>query len=127
MQPAREKAAALIAQRVAGLKRGIPIILIGDFNATAGANPAYDTLVNPALFSDTWQTAKTRRGELVSTFHGYQPPRRDGERIDWILTLGQVTADAVEIIQFKKDGQYPSDHFPVTADLRWGARASSSR
>jgi endonuclease/exonuclease/phosphatase family metal-dependent hydrolase len=41
VQPAREKGAALIRERVAALKTKLPVLLVGDFNAEAGTNPAY--------------------------------------------------------------------------------------
>jgi endonuclease/exonuclease/phosphatase family metal-dependent hydrolase len=31
-----------------------------------------------------------------------------------------VTADKIEIVTFQRDGQFPSDHFPVVAKLRVG-------
>lgn len=37
LQPAREKAAALIRERVDALKTRLPVLLVGDFNAEAGA------------------------------------------------------------------------------------------
>lgn len=119
IQPAREKAAALIRTRVQALKTELPVLLVGDFNATAGANAAYDILVNPDLFADTWKTGAERRGPVVHSFHSFRGPREGDNRIDWILTRGPVAARAVEIITFNRDGQYPSDHFPVVAWLEW--------
>jgi len=40
-------------------------------------------------------------------------------RIDWILSRGIPQVDWEEIVLFEKNGQYPSDHFPVAALLRW--------
>jgi len=126
VQPAREKAATLIRERLAGLTNALPILLVGDFNAVAGANKAYDILVNDTAFTDTWTVAATRRGEIVRTFHGFNGPVKGDGRIDWILSRGPVTADAAEIITFAENGQYPSDHFPVVAWLRIGAIPSNA-
>lgn len=120
IQPAREKAAALIRERVEGLKTTLPILLVGDFNATAGANKAYDILVADGLFQDTWKTAAERRGEIVKTFHNYNGPVQGDGRIDWILSRGPVTARATQVVTFSRDGQYPSDHFPVVAWVELG-------
>jgi endonuclease/exonuclease/phosphatase family metal-dependent hydrolase len=119
VQPAREKSAHLILERINALNTSLPVILLGDFNATAGRNPVYDILVNDDAFVDTWNTAKERRGEVVKTFHGFRGPTPGDDRIDWILTRGPVACDATEIPTFHRDGQYPSDHFPVVAWLRW--------
>jgi endonuclease/exonuclease/phosphatase family metal-dependent hydrolase len=39
-------------------------------------------------------------------------------RIDWILTRGPVAVERCETVTFNQDGRYPSDHFPVVADLK---------
>jgi endonuclease/exonuclease/phosphatase family metal-dependent hydrolase len=124
VQPAREKAAQLIQQRVSALGTDLPLLLVGDFNASAGRNPAYDILVRDGGFADTWTTAAERRGEQVKTFHSFRGPVPGDDRIDWILARGPVRAEAVEIITFNRQGQYPSDHFPVVAWLHLGARSA---
>jgi endonuclease/exonuclease/phosphatase family metal-dependent hydrolase len=119
VQPAREKSADLVMKRVEQVPKKLPVILVGDFNAAAGANPAYDKLVGPERFTDTWKTAKTR-GDAIGTFHNYGGATKDGARIDWILSRGPVECLASEVVTYNKDGQYPSDHFPVFARLRIG-------
>lgn len=119
IQVAREKSADLIRERVAALKTKLPVLLVGDFNAAAGANRAYDILVKDGGFTDTWQSAAQRKGRVVRTFHNFQGPVEGDGRIDWILTLGPVRTDAVEISTCAKEGQYPSDHFPVLAWVRF--------
>jgi endonuclease/exonuclease/phosphatase family metal-dependent hydrolase len=118
IQAAREKGAALIAQRIAALKQPLPVILTGDFNAVAKDNKAYDILIDAGM-TDTWYSAAQRVGENVNSFHGYKPVEKKGEHIDWILTRGPVVAEAAQVVQFQKNGQYPSDHFPVLAKLRF--------
>ncbi|MFN0068841.1 MAG: endonuclease/exonuclease/phosphatase family protein [Limisphaerales bacterium] len=117
LQPAREKAAALIRQRVEALKTDLPVILLGDFNAVAGKNPAYTALTGDGFFRDTWTLAGERRNADYNTFTGFAPAKRDGERIDWILLRGAADVRATEVNVFSRDGQYPSDHFPVVAWL----------
>lgn len=116
VQPAREKSAALLLERVKALKPELPIIVTGDFNARAGANKAYEILTADGFLKDTWHTAKERRGEVVATFNGFRQLRREDNRIDWILTRG-VTTHWMEIITCAKNGQFPSDHFPVHAQI----------
>jgi endonuclease/exonuclease/phosphatase family metal-dependent hydrolase len=119
VQIAREKGAKLILSRIEAWKTRLPVIITGDFNAAAGANPVYDMLVSNEAFSDTWKTAANRRGEAVATFHNYKGKNPNGSRIDWILTRGPVTCEAIEINTHSRDGEYPSDHYPVTAWLRF--------
>jgi endonuclease/exonuclease/phosphatase family metal-dependent hydrolase len=119
VQGAREKAASLIRDRVDALKARQPILLVGDFNAVAGVNPAYEILVNPNGFADTWTLARDRRQDNLNSFHNFQGPKTGGQRIDWILCRGDFTVLSTEIVTYSQDGQYPSDHFPVLAILQY--------
>ncbi|MET9971583.1 endonuclease/exonuclease/phosphatase family protein, partial [Streptomyces sp. NPDC006356] len=114
-QYARERSAALIAARIAGFDRSLPVVVTGDFNVAAHKNTAYDTLLGAGLV-DTWDTAR-ERSALYATFHGYKPLTPNGDRIDWVLTTPGVTAHRAAINTFSDDGQFPSDHLPVQAFL----------
>ncbi|GAA4794438.1 endonuclease/exonuclease/phosphatase family protein [Streptomyces ziwulingensis] len=117
-QYARAHAASLIAERIAGLDRALPLLVTGDFNVAAHGNPVYDTLLGAGLV-DSWDAA-AGRGPLYGTFHGYRPLVPDGDRIDWILTTPGVTVHRAEINTFSRDGRFPSDHLPVQASLTLG-------
>lgn len=124
IQPAREKSAQLILQRIKALDKDVPIILVGDFNSVAGKNPAYDTLVNPDAFKDVWKETEDANREEVSTFNGFGPPRTEGARIDWILYKGSLTPVSA---QTHHTGSVPppSDHFPVIATFNWKPAAGT--
>ena len=118
-QYARERAASLIAQRIGRLRRALPVVVTGDFNAYAHANRAYDTMLGTGLV-DAWDAA-ARRGPLYGTFHSrYRPPQPDGKRIDWIFVSPGVEVERASIDTSALNGQYPSDHFPVQVSLRLG-------
>jgi len=118
IQLAREKSADLVRQRVTALDTKLPVILIGDFNAAAETNRAYQILTGEQFFTDAWLTARARRGEGVGTFNDFKVAVPNGPRIDWILTRGQVAVERAEILTFSRNGQFPSDHFPMIAWLR---------
>jgi len=119
-QPSREKSAELILERLKKIQSLGPQILVADFNAAAEKNRVYDQLVNAGAFVDTWTVAQ-ERGDAIGTFHNYQGPQADGGRIDWILMRGPWQVESTEVVTFEQQGQYPSDHFPVLARLRWPA------
>jgi endonuclease/exonuclease/phosphatase family metal-dependent hydrolase len=121
IQPAREKSAKLVRKRVEALNTKLPVLLVGDFNAAAVTNQAYKILIEGDFFKDTWQSARERIGEGVATFNNFRALQKTGVRIDWILSRGDVIADKTEIVTFSRDGQFPSDHFPVVAWVRLGA------
>ncbi|MFJ8635730.1 endonuclease/exonuclease/phosphatase family protein [Streptomyces sp. NPDC093568] len=117
-QYARERSAGLIAERITGFDRALPVVVTGDFNVAAHRNTVYDTLLGAGLV-DTWDTA-AERSALYATFHGYKPLTPDGDRIDWILGTPGVTAHRAVINTYADDGQFPSDHLPVQAFLTLG-------
>lgn len=117
IQAAREKAAVLIRDRIAALPHKLPLLLVGDFNAVAGQNPVYDLLVREGGLQDTWALARERRNAQWNTFNDFKVAQPRGQRIDWILLRGSADVTASEIVLFERDGQYPSDHFPVVAWL----------
>jgi endonuclease/exonuclease/phosphatase family metal-dependent hydrolase len=118
VQVAREKSSELLRRRVLALNTSLPILLTGDFNAGAD-NKAYQILTGDGFFADTWPLAKERRREGLGTFNGFRGIPTDGKRIDWILVRGKAEIDAEEIVTFSRAGQFPSDHFPLVAWMRW--------
>ncbi len=119
VQVSREKSAQLVLERAREHFDRTPVLLIGDFNAVAGKNRVHELLVGEGHFRDAWSEAK-ERGPDVSTFHGYRGPSEEGRRIDWILLRGGWSVLSSRVPTLEVDGQYPSDHFPVVARLRWG-------
>ena len=122
VQRAREESASLIQRRIAALETRLPVLLIGDFNADATVNQAYKHLTADGFLADAWLTARERKGDGIGTFNDFRPGLpQNSERIDWILTRGDVTAERAEILPFSRAGQYPSDHFPVVTWLKFPA------
>jgi endonuclease/exonuclease/phosphatase family metal-dependent hydrolase len=115
---AREKSAALIRQRAARWPAGLPVVVTGDFNVVAGADPAYDLLMTDGFFQDTWFAAAARQCDpSLDSFNDFQPARRESRRIDWILSRGPWRTASVEVAADALDGGFASDHFPVVARL----------
>lgn len=119
-QPAREQSAELLLERLAELDEDLPMILTGDFNANAPENPVYQRLTAPSAFRDTWVETHESEPEF-GTFHNFQGMEvAEGRgRIDWVLARGPIDTIEAEIITHDVGGQYPSDHYPVTARLRF--------
>jgi endonuclease/exonuclease/phosphatase family metal-dependent hydrolase len=117
IQAARERGASLIKERVAALKTELPVLLTGDFNAGAD-NKAHEILTGDSFFQDTWKLAAERRGEGLGTFNAFREIPKNNTRIDWILARGNVEVSATEIVTFSREGQFPSDHFPLVTWLK---------
>jgi len=117
VQLAREKSAELLRARIGKLDPSLPLLLTGDFNCVT-SNPAYKTLTANAFLKDTWYDAQRRKGEDLDTFNGWKEVKRNSSRIDWILYCGNITVDLAEIVDWSKNGHFPSDHCPVVANVR---------
>lgn len=116
---AREKSATLIRERAAALGSGLPMVLVGDFNAPAGASKPFEILTGDGFFVDTWDIARERQGEGFGTFNNFNVLPVGGPRIDWILTWGKTVVDSVEVVTNRYNGRFPSDHLPVVARIRF--------
>ena len=110
-EAARLKGANAIAQRLAALPAGVPVVLTGDFNTTP------DSEVHAVLaktLQDAWTTASRVEGS-DATFHGFTG--NADKRIDWIFVKG-LQVDAATSVNTRWGGRYPSDHFPLVVTLR---------
>ncbi|MBN2473295.1 MAG: endonuclease/exonuclease/phosphatase family protein [Pirellulales bacterium] len=118
-QPSRVKSAEFLAKLIARQGRDTPMILTGDFNA-GERNPAIEHLKRPdenasARLVDTFR-ALHPEAESVGTFNGFEG-RTDGEKIDYIFADPSVRVTSAEILRTHRDSRYPSDHFPVNAEV----------
>lgn len=116
---ARQKAALLIAQRIAARKLPEPVVVTGDFNA--GETSAVVGILigktpgSPVKLVDTFRAVHPDAKE-VGTFHAFRGGVT-GDKIDYILASPGVKVVAAEIHHDNRNGRYPSDHFPVTAAI----------
>ena len=111
---ARERGANLLRQRIAQLPANVPVVVTGDFNTTPDSK-AHQAITRD--LKDAWDSAASRSGP-AETFHAFKG--KPDHRIDWILVRGfDVRTIATDTRE--RAGHYPSDHFPVSAELRWPA------
>ena len=123
-QPSREKSARLIAQRIEARKHKDPFVLTGDFNVgednpvvmyLKGKSASDDQM--PLLMMDTFRMLHPDETP-VGTFNGFKG-NVDGAKIDYIFVPPGVDVSNAQILRPPKGGRCPSDHFPVTAKLRF--------
>jgi len=116
-QGSREKAARLIASRIAGRqKTGEPVVLLGDFNATAG-NPGMQYLTGTgAGLVDVFATLHPREARRT-TLHFWKGSRDGSLKVDHILV--SPAAKLLDAAIRDRDEPMVSDHFPVTARVRF--------
>ncbi|MFE5317856.1 endonuclease/exonuclease/phosphatase family protein [Paenibacillus sp. NPDC056579] len=116
-EPARQRSAQLIIDRLKEFDPNVPVLLTGDFNTYPGG-ATYSAFIDGGLH-DAFLDAHQRVNDTLGTFHNYKDPIGGGssKRIDWILYRGKVNVIRGEIVTSTLDGQYPSDHYPVTVDF----------
>ncbi|MDQ5977141.1 MAG: hypothetical protein QG602_113 [Verrucomicrobiota bacterium] len=119
VEEARQKSAALLRDRIAKVDAQRPLLLVGDFNCLAGASRAHEILTKEGGLTDTWNAAPRRTNDGLNTFNNFESPRRDGERIDWVLARRPAAVEAAGIVGYEGLTQFPSDHFPVTTTVRF--------
>jgi len=113
---ARLESAKLLTKFARKLDKDIPIILTGDFNASAQTSAPWKELTSK-LFTDSRLTAAEKKGSEL-TFGGFKAPNEDrSRRIDWIMYRGPIKSLYNETVLYNKNGQYPSDHYPVYEKL----------
>lgn len=114
---ARQKGTELILSRIAQRKGQGPVILTGDFNA-ATDDPLH-AAIKSAGFADVWRVANPDAPEEeAGTFHEFTGVTNRA-RIDFIYASPDLKIVDSSIIRSSRNGNYPSDHFPVRATLEW--------
>lgn len=111
-QAFRTGATRLLQARIADISRGMPVLLTGDFNLGPESD-AHKTLT--ADLADAWTALKMPEDGAGSS-HGFTGVPE--KRIDWILFSPAFEALSIEKVTYNASGRYPSDHFPVLAELR---------
>lgn len=120
--PSRCKGAVLLAERIARRDRPDPVLLTGDFNAAESSQPIeYLTgkrPESPVRLVDTFRVFHPHEKQ-VGTFHAFSGEVKP-DKIDYVFASPEAEVRSAEIIRFNRDGRYPSDHFPVAAEVAFG-------
>lgn len=121
-QNSREKSVRLIAKRIHARRHADPFVLTGDFNAGEE---------DPVIRYLTGETAERSPVPVVDSFRRVHPHattvgtgnrftgRTNGEKIDHIFVPPGTKVLSATIIRTHDRDVYPSDHYPVTARLRF--------
>jgi len=115
-EEARRKGAALLLERCRDLAEGFPVVLTGDFNALPGSETYRILCGSSSYLKDALLAAERAEGPR-ETFHAFTGKGRG--RIDWILVSRELHVGRMITVAKEEAGVYPSDHFPIQADLRF--------
>ncbi|HEX2058913.1 MAG TPA: endonuclease/exonuclease/phosphatase family protein [Actinomycetota bacterium] len=109
---ARSEAAKVIVARRA-LAGDVPAVLLGDLNAEEGSEPV-ETL-RAAGFRDSFRELYPDATD-VQTVHHYGD-LSGTRKIDYVMCDARWRVAGAAIVREEAAGRFPSDHFPVLADL----------
>lgn len=119
---ARIESAKLIIKKIREIPADLPVIFSGDFNVTSESEP-YKILTgeklrngNPVLYDAQFISSAPHFGGMNS-FNGFGKTKEPDRKIDFIFVNDKVTVNSHGIITDKFNGLYPSDHFPVLAEI----------
>lgn len=115
-EQARLESARLLVRKIAELNReGYPVILLGDLNLEPDSGPIRE-------LAENLEDAYSRAGEAAygppGTFNGFDCTQPVTRRIDYVfLSPGHFEVTGHAILSETTGNGFPSDHFPVMADL----------
>lgn len=114
---ARRESAKLILSKAQEFATDLPLILTGDFNIDE-QNEAYFTLAKSGFVRDAYDLAEIVY-EPNATFNSWGKSIRPKGRIDHIFITKPLNARKFGILTDTYLGKFPSDHFPVVAEIYW--------
>lgn len=121
-EEARAKSARLISETVGALSEDDPIVVMGDFNAPPSA-PPYQILTRsgeggpPVPLHDALEVSEQSHHGPVSTYNHFESTVQPDRRLDYIFVGPRLAVRRHGHLSGRWDGQYPSDHLPVLAEV----------
>jgi len=115
-EQARRNSARLVVEKIEELNDGShPVVLMGDFNLEPDEKPIQ---LIAARLKDARQVTEIRPFGPEGTYNGFQFNEPVTRRIDYIFV------DGLDVIKYgvlsdPENLQYPSDHFPVMARVKF--------
>lgn len=114
---ARKNGAKLILERIAKINsKKLPVVFTGDFNSEM-TSEAYTTITSE--MADARKVSKTRPFGPEGTFSGFKFHEPVTLLIDYIFVSKNTEVLKFAVLSDSKNCKYPSDHFPVLAEIKF--------
>ena len=92
-------------------------MLTGDLNADPESEPVK---IITGQMQDSKVADKSMTMGPDGTFNGFDAEKPATERIDYIFTSKNgISAVSYYVLRESRDGRFPSDHYPVVAELKF--------
>ena len=102
----------VLLNKLAELEKLGKVVCTGDFN-TEPSSEVYGKMINS--MNDSKTTAENSDDGI--TFHGYGKADESSGPIDYIFVSKDIKVETYKIIRNTVKGMYPSDHYPIVADV----------
>jgi endonuclease/exonuclease/phosphatase family metal-dependent hydrolase len=114
-QVAREESSKLILQKIKAIAGTIPVILTGDLNGDHNST-WYQRLATSGTLKDTYRQAN-KPYVLSGSYNGFGTELSRNDIIDHIFVTPGTVVKRWGVLTDTYRGKFPSDHFPVMADI----------
>jgi endonuclease/exonuclease/phosphatase family metal-dependent hydrolase len=112
---ARKESSKLILQKIKDIAGDGPVLFTGDFNGSHNSE-WYKTIANSGRLKDTYTEVKYPYANNAS-HNGFGKTKDSNDIIDHIFITKHFTAGKWGLLTDTYHGKYPSDHFPVLAQV----------
>jgi len=116
---ARAESAKMILAKIKTFPASMPVILTGDFNVDQ-TSESYKLINNSGVLRDCYELSPIRLA-TNGTFNNFHTDGKTDSRIDHIFVTRQFRVARYGILTDTYCGRTPSDHFPVEAQVEFGA------
>lgn len=111
---ARKESGTLMVEKIKAIAKNAPVICMGDFNSTPETQ---QIKAISSLLNDTYIVTKQPPYGPVGTSNGFVFTAPMQNRIDYVFVSKHFEVLKYGVLTDAKDQRYPSDHFPVVADI----------
>jgi endonuclease/exonuclease/phosphatase family metal-dependent hydrolase len=115
-ETAKLESAMFMLNEIKSVNEIFPVVLTGDFNSIPGSEPYKQLTSDSVLFNAREISEQPHFGGIV-TFNGFGKTMTIGNTIDYIFVNDRVKVISHGIITDFIDEKYPSDHYPVLAEI----------
>lgn len=114
---ARDESAKLLQAKVQEIAKASPFIIAGDFNLfpNLGGEETYQILTSS--FRDAQGSSQFPHHGPTGTWSGFKEAGQPGVKPDCIFVGPMIEVYLHGVLSDTFDGEFPSDHLPVVADL----------
>jgi len=120
-EAAKLESIKLLRKKVKEISGKQDYIVTGDFNISPSTH-YYNLLTSKdtsmAYFADVSQFNAQIRANIKGTYNGFDKNQKLIGPIDYIFVKPTVSVDAFSVVDKLFNGRFPSDHFPIQAELK---------